>query len=384
MNLIRERKSSIIYSLLLVFLLIPFFKPDIVTSFQKINYIYIVVMGISFLCVLCIYIKNMKINKFDILCLMFYAILAISTFKNKGNILKLVSDFILNFGIVVFVNIYKKGNKVQFLKVISIFYYVLLILNTISFLIFPEGIAQTEYLKTPIYLIGIDNRFAFTYIPGLCIIAIYDILVNKKLTKYTYIFFIATYATFIYFWSAGALIAESLFLVFYIVIYKLKIKNLIGKYFPTVIISFVLLVICRLQRLFKYLIVDILHKDLTLSSRTLLWDSAIKIIKENKLIGIGVQKSKRMIELISAYHSHSHFLNVILQSGFLGISVYFGMIFSVFAKLKKYKENIIAQIIAFTLFVIFIMLLVDTFDITCNLMLLMTLGYNIAYFVEEK
>ena len=55
---------------------------------------------------------------------MFYAILAISTFKNKGNILKLVSDFILNFGIVVFVNIYKKGNKVQFLKVISIFYYV--------------------------------------------------------------------------------------------------------------------------------------------------------------------------------------------------------------------------------------------------------------------
>ena len=83
MNLIRERKSSIIYSLLLVFLLIPFFKPDIVTSFQKINYIYIVVMGISFLCVLCIYIKNMKINKFDILCLMFYAILAISTFKNN-------------------------------------------------------------------------------------------------------------------------------------------------------------------------------------------------------------------------------------------------------------------------------------------------------------
>ena len=121
-----------------------------------------------------------------------------------------------------------------------------------------------------------------------------------------------------------------------------------------------------------------------MSSRTLLWDSAIKIIKENKLIGIGVQKSKRMIELISAYHSHSHFLNVILQSGFLGISVYFGMIFSVFAKLKKYKENIIAQIIAFTLFVIFIMLLVDTFDITCNLMLLMALGYNIAYFVEEK
>lgn len=54
------------------------------------------------------------------------------------------------------------------------------------------------------------------------------------------------------------------------------------------------------------------------------------------------------------------------------------------AKLKKYKENIIAQIIAFTLFVIFIMLLVDTFDITCNLMLLMALGYNIAYFVEEK
>ena len=41
MNLIKEKKNNIIYSVFIILLLIPFFKPDIVTSFQKINYIYV-------------------------------------------------------------------------------------------------------------------------------------------------------------------------------------------------------------------------------------------------------------------------------------------------------------------------------------------------------
>ncbi|CDA16250.1 o-antigen polymerase [Clostridium sp. CAG:571] len=369
---------------LIILLLFPFYKPDCLTSFYYINYIYTLMSIAVFTFLFIIYIKKMKINKFDILIWLFYGILMISTFLNEGSMLKVISDLSLNIGIVLLANLFLKENKLEFLKALSIYFYALLILNTISIVVFPNGIAQTEYLKTPIYLIGIDNRFAFTYLPGLCIIAIYDYLINKKFTKFTYIYFLATYITFLYFWSAGALVAETLFIIFYILVYKFKKKKLVNKYFPTVIILFFTLVIFRLQNLFKYIIVNVLHKDLTLSSRTLIWDKVIEIISEHKILGIGVQKSNTMIALISAYHSHSYFLNIMLQAGIIGIIIYIIIVFKVFKRLNNNRENFISQIIAFSLFVLYIMLLVDTFDITANLFLLLTIGYNIKYLINDN
>ena len=37
---------------------------------------------------------------------------------------------------------------------------------------FPNGIKITDITNTPIYLLGIDNRFAFVYLPGLCVITL--------------------------------------------------------------------------------------------------------------------------------------------------------------------------------------------------------------------
>jgi len=64
--------------------------------------------------------------------------------------------------------------------------------------------------------------------------------------------------------------------------------------------------------------------------------------------------------------------------------MYLLIIFKTFSKLGRYKKERISQLIAFTLFVMFIMLLVDTFDITGNLFMLLCLGYNIFYLREGE
>ena len=66
------------------------------------------------------------------------------------------------------------------------------------------------------------------------------------------------------------------------------------------------------------------------------------------------------------------------------IIIYIIIVFKVFKRLNNNRENFISQIIAFSLFVLYIMLLVDTFDITANLFLLLTIGYNIKYLINDN
>ena len=376
-------KKKTINGYILLFLLIPFFKPDIVTSFPKVNYIFTIWLMISFAIIVAVYMKKFRISKLTMTYLAYNLVLLISTIKNNGSITKFLSDFSMNLGMIFLIELYLKNDKMKIMKVLSSIFYFLMVLNTISFIIVPEGLAVTQYLKTPIYLLGIDNRFSFTYIPGLCVIAIYDFMKNNKITKLTIIYFMITFITFVYFWSAGALVAESMFFIYYIFIYKLKYKHFTNKYFPIIIVSFLGLVVFRVQNIFRFFIVDILHKDLTFSSRTILWDKAIKIINKNMWLGTGIQKSEFSIKAISAFHAHSHFLNIMFQSGIIGVIIYIYLIFDAFKKLNEYRKNVIAQMVAFTLFVLFIMLTVDTFDITTNLFLIICIGYNISCFNQK-
>ena len=59
------------------------------------------------------------------------------------------------------------------------------------------------------------------------------------------------------------------------------------------------------------------------------------------------------------------------------------MLFIVFKELNDYKKFFVAQLVAFSLFVLYIALIVDTFDITGNLFLLLAIGYNIRYLVQR-
>ena len=372
---LEEKKEISLLTLLLI--VFPFFKPDIVVSFPNINILFCVYLLVSIVVIAINYAKKNRLSFFLIMYFIYVIIAIFSTFINDGNILKAFFDFLQNIGIIMLVELYSKNDTKKLFKVFLILFYFYTIANTISFIIYPQGIIQTEITKAPIYLLGIDNRFAFTYLPGVCIVAIYELLSKQKLTKITYFYLLLTYFTFIYFWSAGALVAESLMILFFFLLYK-KIHIKPTNYFYFSIIGFISLVFLRIQNLFKFLIVDILHKDLTLSSRTLLWDKSIDIIKDNLFIGIGVQKNNVMINNISAYHSHCYYLNILLQSGIFGLLSFLTVIYISLRELSKCKNDMISKIVSFTIFALLVMLLADTFDITCNFVLLLSVGYCIS------
>lgn len=84
--------------------------------------------------------------------------------------------------------------------------------------------------------------------------------------------------------------------------------------------AFWAIVIARLMDMFSFLLVNILHKDVTLTFRTRIWDNALAAIQQNLLTGVGRLDAAQM-EVILGYgvsHPHNRYLYVTLASVSLG------------------------------------------------------------------
>ena len=82
----------------------------------------------------------------------------------------------------------------------------------------------------------------------------------------------------------------------------------------------ILLVVFRIQDLFKYLIVDVLGEDLTLDGRTYIWDEALFYISKNPLWGYGQNSG---ITLLTDYNmsTHNQLLGWAFRYGIVGLVV---------------------------------------------------------------
>ena len=72
--------------------------------------------------------------------------------------------------------------------------------------------------------------------------------------------------------------------------------------------AFILMVLLKLQRIFEFLIVGILGKNLTLSGRIYIWDRTITLILQNPLFGYGVEYNEGRASkyaLRTLYHTSS-------------------------------------------------------------------------------
>ena len=80
-----------------------------------------------------------------------------------------------------------------------------------------------------------------------------------------------------------------------------------------------------MQNLFAFLIEDILHKNLTLTGRTVIWDRTLELIGEKPILGHGVpfyedRKLQYAIETkwinkAAGLHAHDRFLETLYRGG---------------------------------------------------------------------
>lgn len=117
-------------------------------------------------------------------------------------------------------------------------------------------------------------------------------------------------------WSATDLVAWIIVILMHFLPRMVVRINWIKYY----VIGWFLLVIIRIQSLFQKVIVNILHKNLTLTNRTIIWDEALVAIKNNLVFGHGVGDSNNFFYVQQAYvpglySAHNELLQILYEGG---------------------------------------------------------------------
>jgi O-antigen ligase len=183
------------------------------------------------------------------------------------------------------------------------------------------------------YLMGIDNVSFFYIFTILIIFCVYELIYRKKLSKLFYgtYFFIA--AAFVYVRSATAPLC---FAVGAVVIILVANKEFFLRHFAFInyrigllaVLAFFVLIVClRRQDIFEFLIVGVFGKNLTLTRRTAIWDTAISEIIKRPLFGVGLQSDSYNFALFKVNHVHNIVMELLYEGGIVALFLFlYGMI----------------------------------------------------------
>lgn len=334
--------------------------------------------------IFCIYFLNFKFSKFIITLFAIFVMLLISSlFGEYGSVNELFKVYYRIIALSCYLDYGLKKYPKATLNSLFWVFFTLIFINFYTIVRYPDGLYSTILYSTN-WFFGYDNTHIFMYIPSLILL-----FCTKKVFKpYGILLFsIITFCIFLCF-SANSVVAFSIFLIYLIFNYstcKMKFLN-IKTYFFAYIVLFFSFVKFRIQNLFKWFIVDVLHKSLTLSTRIFLWDRVENYIIKHPILGYGQELNTTIIAKFGDphfTHAHNTFLDVMYKGGLIGLILHLLLIIMPCKNLYKYKDYFITKIISILFFCTMIMMVFEARQEKIGLYLILVLSYNIESIITS-
>ena len=142
----------------------------------------------------------------------------------------------------------------------------------------------------------------------------------------------------------------------------------------------------KIQNLFSSLIVNVFHRDVTLTGRVYIWDYVIGFIQEQPFLGYGIEDRLYRLSkthFLQSYHAHNQFLEILYKTGIIGSISIILIAFTSFKELYKYKKHDVSKILSVTMFVFLVMMLTEAYSYE-YFMYLFVLCYNSKYLIKNK
>lgn len=384
--------KNLLYYFILVVLIFPrsfdVLLPDVYVVINALKVI-------SFFVLLFLLLKNkVRFSKFTKIVIGFFGYVFLVTCLNGLSPITFLKTYPFNIAILFWCELIFNDKKKDFYleKVAKIFVFLLFV--NLFCMLGCKFLTGEYYFKTTFtYFLGQDNRFILYILPPiLC----YNYLFNKD-KKYK-ISLLITYLLSLFMltivWSVSAMLVLFALLFLNLIFMKKKKKNIklninLNFFTALLVVLSVLIVFFRIQNLFKFFIVDILHKSLTLSYRTNIWDIAINIFKEDTfslIIGHGfydirdtfahiVTNASGVRILMRPNHLHNLLMNSLYFYGIIGTCFYSLIYTNIIKKINMLKDNLYMKKVLSVIFLsILVLLIFDTFD-------LYSLYYMILYFL---
>lgn len=393
---IRGRKrwiaDTILKRVLCLFLVIPFCESSGLSILLPFSWNYFVLFDGSIL-LICAFLIRKGFKCYFVLGT-FYITILISTIVNSGDVFIAICYAAKVICFMILINLYAQQHELSLL--ISTFKFVLgiEILVTLFFQVFDQDIFGFTPSHNHINFLTADNDLGYWYIPFTLIVYLSDMQKSRKYQMIDLLFWtVICFTSLVFAWSATCLSVYTLFVVCIFFFHKMRIFRLLTPFRSLLInagIS-VLVIFFQLQNSFSWLIENVLHKDLTLSGRTLIWASTIQNILKKPLLGYGTTQGGRVnINRIAGgvyYFSHNIFLEIIIQGGMIALLFYFIMYYFAGKELKHFPKTDMMVYINLALFFVLLMQFTEfaLYEPFANLPLILCFFYEgLIYYGSSK
>lgn len=364
-------KISFFDILLMINLLSAIQIPCLGQYIPHISIIYSLLNIISFV-VIVLNLKKVNIGNFFVFASIYYIALLIPTIINNSNILGVIREMICNLTTILILNSLSKEQFKEKLNKLVLVLEILTFLNLIIILISPEGLYNIGYARK--YFLFDHVNIAIRYLlPGCCLEMIRSYLESNKIDKRCAFYLSSVILTLILTTPVTGIIGFIAFILAFLLTKKVNLIRKIIQPFNSVLgagtVSFLIIVV-KIQIYFSSFIENVLHKDITFTGRTEIWQRTIDLISNNFLIGYGRLSIEDRINILNASSPHNQFLVIMFEGGILLLILTFIGMFYITKKLKKCRNKEISAILLSTIFSYSIMWITEPFSYTGTTLML--------------
>lgn len=363
-------------------LLMPFFKPHSLEYIApQIDKLYDYLRIAACLLILVMYVKSLMIKKrnsiFLFVVVIYEAFLIISTSLNHQNMRSAILSALLIIGFCMIVELGIKGNCFVFITALFRLTFILVTINFIVLLLYPNGVARHNYYYYPVNFWHIDNALANLLLFTMAVGGIYANLLGRWNISIVILMGICG-ATTIICWSATGVTGWGIYCLFLLFIYNKPWQRYINAPFVYLVWALISVLLCflRIQKYFAFLIEHILNKDIKLTGRTEMWDIAIRLIQKKWFFGYGIPLNQGYVFWHNKfYYTHNGILEILIQGGILTLIPAAVLLILSAHTLFKYRDHKIAGIILGAITAILVTLLTEAYISEITIYGLLMLSY---------
>lgn len=351
---VRVRKNSTIKHRFKIFLFIlvifPVLCPDIFSGWKAMSGIYQYIYYTKYISILLVtsYYLFRSIFKhypfhiyFVILGMYFFVLFVTTMIHQNGDMSSCISIIASALIFLLFCTDAYYSNDYTFFETITIYLTLLILINLLSILLYPDGVYSDMLNRTANWFLGYKNRHIYTFIPAFFFGSVSGYLCDRKYFKVVMLDIIMAVVSTLFISSMTTVVCVALYTVAYMLLVRKKRNGDIFKpeywLYGTIVLS-VFIIFFNIQNYFAFFIEGVLGKDLTFTTRTTIWNDAIRYIEDNLLLGNGLEVFS--VSYVKIYgQCHNRYLDSMYVGGLVGFTLFIGTLLYPVHRISKYWRD---------------------------------------------
>ncbi|MCL2807811.1 MAG: O-antigen ligase family protein [Coriobacteriia bacterium] len=334
---VKQKKKNEYSKFVIVIISISFIQPEFFTQRTQGVLVYMVLLAISVLLLLFVSRTNLRITIFFALVALYMLYILLITLLNSGDAFRTAAHTLIPLAICLAYQEMIRNNARDFIAINATLFEILIYLNFMTILLFPDGILA----DSPIHLLGSKNHLIEIALLALTFSFARFYIDRKKAPVRPVILLLVSWLSVVLIGSATSIIVLSVVSLFLILMHKKKpwgINAYTGFVFS--ILFFVLIIVFRLYDRLAWFIEDVLNRNMTLTGRTPLWDTALDRIQSNFIFGHGYYGTDQWrLDFLRNSSAHNGYLDTLYIGGVILLVLLLSILLYTMYKMKEGKGS---------------------------------------------